>query len=103
MIQATSPTIILTLPNTVDLSTAQAVYVTFRQEPIVLTKTIGPDVWLADDNVINVYLSQEETLSFTPHKAIEVQVNWIKDGVREATLIAMISISNNLIPEVIAL
>lgn len=106
MIQATTPTVILTLPNTVDLSTAQEVYVSFRQRSAlaannVLTKTLGPSVWLADGHTINVYLTQTETLGFIPSRAIEVQVNWITNGTREATLIAYLNISNNLIPEVI--
>ncbi len=107
MIQATTPTVILTLPNTVDLTTAQEVYVSFRQRSAlaannVLTKTLGPSVWLADGHTINVYLTQTETLGFIPSRAIEVQVNWITaGGDREATLIATMGIADNIINEVI--
>lgn len=71
MIRATTPTVILTLPNTVDLSTAQEVYVTFSQSaasvlnPAVktaVTKTLGPDVQLHNAYTIYAYLNQEETL-----------------------------------------
>lgn len=111
MIQATTPTVVLTLPETVDLTTAREIYVSFRQrsaplspEPYssVLTKTLGADVWLTGTHIINVYLSQAETLAFEPCKAVEVQVNWITaGGDREATLIETIKIFDNIIDSVI--
>lgn len=108
MIRATTPTVILTLPETVDLTTADEIYVTFRQQraaipsPVYTTELTKTDVTLDGTHTIYVYLSQAETLAFTPNKPIEVQVNWLKDGVREATLISTLTISDNLIPEVIS-
>ena len=111
MIQATTPTVILTLPDTIDLTTAQEIYVSFRQRsaPLstnpysnVLTKTLGDDVWLTGTHQINVYLSQTETLAFEPCKAVEVQVNWLTaGGDREATLIETLKVSDNILDEVI--
>lgn len=102
MIQATTPTLTLTLPETIDLSTAKTVLVTFSQYNTTLTKSLGSDVWLSANNVISVYLSQEETLKFIPNKSASVQVNWITENdVRVATSIGTINITSNLIPEVL--
>lgn len=102
MIQATTPTLTLTLPETIDLSTAQEVLVTFQQYETTLTKTLNDNVFLTSANVISVYLSQEETLMFIPNKIVNVQVNWIENsGARAATSIGQISMTSNLIPKVI--
>lgn len=111
MIRATTPTVILTLPTTVDLMTAQEVYVTFSQAapsiftPAVknsITKTLGPDVQLHDGHTIYAYLNQAETLKFNAEADVGVQVNWITSGGdREATLIAYFRLSENLLPEVL--
>lgn len=102
MIRATTPTITLTLPDSVDLLTAKQVYVTFAQDEVVLTKTIETGVELIEFNVLAVYLSQEETLSFDSNKMVKVQVNWIDiNNAREATRIKEIPVNPNLIPKVI--
>ena len=112
MIQATTPSFILILPETVDLTTAQAVYATFRQHSsglahkitTKLTKTLGPDMYLDGTHTINVMLTQAESLQFTPGLPAEAQVNWITAANRrEATRIAEFEVSENLIPEVITL
>lgn len=103
MIQATTPTLTLTIPNTFDLSTAQLVLVSFSQYETTLTKELGDSMWLMESNVIAVTLSQEETLMFIPRKQVEVQVNWItENGARCATNRGALSFGKNLIPEVIS-
>lgn len=99
MIVATTPILTLTLPNTIDLTTATEIYVTLSQGKNELTKT---DVTLQSANVITVLLSQEETLMFNPNGFANVQVNWITNtGRRIATKIKSIRINPNLIPEVL--
>lgn len=102
MIRATTPTVVLTLPDTVDISSAPAVYVTFSQPNLTITKELGDDMWITGTHVINVYLSQTETLQFPLARPISIQANWItSSGAREATLIESVWMSGNLIPEVI--
>ena len=73
MFKGITPTITLTLPESVDLDSAQNVYVTFKDHDKKMTKT-GSDISV-EDNVVSVYLNQEETLSFCPG-AVWIQVNW---------------------------
>lgn len=102
MIQATTPTLTLTLPKTIDLSTAQTILVTFEQYDTELTKTLNDGVEIgATNNVLLVYLTQEETLMFIPKKIVNVQVNWFDNGARIASEIGKIQLTENLIAEVI--
>lgn len=82
MFKGTTPTYTFTLPDTVDLSQAQKVYVTFsdRNETEVMTKT-GEDI-VVNANTVAVYLSQRDTLSL-PDGQVVVQLNWLyQDGSR---------------------
>lgn len=102
MIVATTPTLRLTLPDTIDLTEADQVYVTLAENKTVITKVLGDGMILADKNIIEVYLSQEDTLQFKNNSMANVQVNWtFGNSSRHATKIKRISISPNLIPEVI--
>ena len=106
MIRATTPTFILTLPSDIDQTEATNIYVTFaqpsqdRQEmDFSLTKT-GEDLEV-DKNVVNVYLTQEDTLHFISGRKVLIQMNWIfGDGTRAASEIASVIVRPNLIPEV---
>lgn len=62
MVRGTTPTYILTLPQEIDLSVADDIYVTFsnKQYQILLTKS-GDDLEI-EANTIKVFLTQEETL-----------------------------------------
>ena len=73
MFRGITPTITITLPESVDLDSANNVYVTFQGKDKKITKT-GNDI-AVEDNVVSVYLDQSETLSFTPG-AVFLQVNW---------------------------
>lgn len=75
MYKGTTPTFTLTLPEEIDLAYASNVYVTFShgEGSSKLTKT-GEDL-VIDRNVIDVFLTQAETLAFAG-SAVFLQVNW---------------------------
>ena len=63
MKRGTTPTFALSLEG-IDYDMLDTVYVTFKQDNHVITKT-GDDVELDEENqIINVALTQSETLSF---------------------------------------
>lgn len=76
MHRGTTPTYTFTLPESINLTDATDVYVTFSKpdETVILTKT-GNDVSITE-HTAEVYLTQEETLSF-PIGQIVIQLNWI--------------------------
>ena len=99
MVQATTPTFVLTLPNTVDLSLAQNIYFTLRQGATVIEKT-GADLTI-DGQTVSVYLSQTETLNLYEGQAL-LQLNWTyADGQRACTNIASVSVVENLLKKVV--
>lgn len=61
MVQATTPTFVLTLPEDVDLSQASNIYFTLRQKGVQINKT--GDELVIDGQTVSVYLSQSETIS----------------------------------------
>ena len=101
----TSPTQELEVEN-VDL-TQSDVYVTYTQGHTVLTvsnEDIQMETVVVDDHtntLISVYMSQETTAAFKINEDIEVQVNWLTDGKRNATDIAKVGVKRNLLEEVI--
>ena len=102
--KATTPTFKLTFPDSVDFSTASSIYVTFSddKEKKLLEKT-GASLSI-DENVIEVFLTQQETLAF-PTGSVLVQVNWTyQEGTvtkRPASTKARIDFKKNLKNEVI--
>lgn len=105
MINATTPTEVLYLPESIDLTAADEIYATFSQtalgKTIAVTKTIGEGAQLVDAHTISVDFTQAETLQFVPRFPVEVQVNWIVGTRRYGTDIGTVSVKKNLIPEVI--
>ena len=104
MYKGITPTFTLVLPEDIDLDLATNVYVTFgRRGKKILEKT--GTALTVDDNEINVYLSQEETLAL-PTGEVQIQVNLTyQEGgqtVRAASDIATTWWQNNLEPEVLA-
>ena len=99
MVQATTPTFVLTLPNTVDLSIAQNIYFSIEQGLVKMMKTVT-DLSVDGQNV-SVYFSQAETLQFIEGNAL-IQLNWTyPDGSRACTFIKSIPVGKNLINEVL--
>lgn len=75
MTQYTTPTFTLTLPDTVDLTLATDIIVTFAsQNGIILCEKSGADLDVSAHS-IDVWLAQEETARF-PTGSICIQVNW---------------------------
>ena len=99
----TTPTLPMTVP--VDLTGAE-IHVTIKQGARKIQKT-GADVVSVYDSEsgkteLSVSLTQEETGAFLAEKKAYVQVNWIlENGIRDATNIKQIDVSENLIAEVI--
>ena len=99
MVQATTPTFILTLPNDVDLSIANDVWFTMRQGCTRIQKH-GDDLEI-DGNIVSVYLNQSDTVHVTKG-TVDLQLNWTYDnGRRACSEIKTISVSENLLKEVI--
>lgn len=98
--RGTTPTISLTFDDeSLDLTQASGVYVTFDSAGNVMTKT-GADLDVAERQ-IDVFLSQEETLSF-PIGTVAIQVNWIyADGKRGASEVAYYNFSPQLLGRVL--
>lgn len=100
MVQATTPTFILTLPNDVDLSIANNVYFTMRQGCTCIQK-YGEELEIST-NVVSVYLNQSDTLKLTKGSA-QLQLNWTYNaGERACSEIKTIPVTENLLKEVIA-
>lgn len=99
MVQATTPTFVLTLPDTVDLSQAANIYFSLRQKNVLIEKT-GDDLTV-DGQTVSVYLSQEETLQIVSGAA-QIQLNWTyANGSRACSNIVSVQVSENLLKEVV--
>lgn len=99
MVQATTPTFVLTLPETVDLTQIQNIYFTMRQGNICINKST--DDLPIDGHTVSVYLSQAESLQFSAGSAY-IQLNWTySDGSRACSNIVTIQVDNNLLKEVV--
>lgn len=96
----TTPTLTLTFDSeTLDLTAAENVYVTFSAKGETLTKT-GADIAVSAQE-IGVYLTQEETLGFSVG-SVKIQVNWTyADGSRGASDVALFSFSEQLLRSVL--
>ena len=99
MVQATTPTFILTLPNTVDLAAIENMYFSLQQNGTVIKKT-GDDL-VIDGQTVSVYLSQAETLQILSGTA-SIQLNWTySNGERACSNIVSVPVSGNLLKEVV--
>lgn len=99
MYRATTPTLTLTLPQGFSLDNAEHVYVTIRQGPVSVTKM--EDTLVIDENTIEVYLEQAETLEFAAG-SVMIQLNvTYAGGQRYCTDIVRVNVKENLIPEVL--
>lgn len=100
MYRGTTPTFILTVDGSVDLTEAKNVYATFVQKDIKLTKT-GADLDVSS-NEVDVYFNQAESLQFSTG-AIMIQLNWTYiDGSRACTDIISTTVDKNLEDGVLA-
>lgn len=99
--RATTPIFTLTFTEqTLDLTQAANVYVTFSQGGKDLTKT-GSDLGILPKEV-SVYLSQKETLQFN-EGVVRIQVNWTgSGGTRFCSKVATIVLSEQLLKKVVS-
>lgn len=98
MVQATTPTFILTLPNTIDLSQAESVYFSIEQDYFSIHKQVDS----VSENIATVSLTQEETVNFDYRTDAKIQLNWVySDGSRAATKTKTVSVDENLLKDVI--
>ena len=97
MVQATTPTFILTLPDTVNLTEANTIYFSLTQGATNIKKIVTAD----SPNVVSVYLTQAETLPLSRGIA-KIQLNWVySDGSRACTNIVDVNVAPNLLRAVI--
>ena len=103
MRKGTTPTIILTLPEGIDLGLASHVFVTLTDTSLKKLVEISDNDLAIDENEGEVFLPQETTLALPSQ--VYIQVNWTyteADGVKRAcTEIAALNFGNNLKNEVI--
>lgn len=99
MVQATTPTFILTLPDTVDLSEVENLYFTIEQNKTLLTKET--EDLTVEGQTVQVFLSQQETLQFRTGTA-SIQLNWTYgNGARGCSNIVQIHVDENLLKKVV--
>lgn len=106
MIRGTTPALTLTIPSSsaLDLTQAEALYVTLRKRDH--TVTITGEALTVEPHSVTFRLSQEESLGLSLGEA-EVQLNWLyRDAVsgtlcRGATVAQRIHIGEQLLEEVI--
>ena len=101
MIRATTPTFVLTLPQSseVDLTAASKVFFAISQGSYTLKKQVQP----TDAHTVEVYLTQSETLDLKDGKPAEIQLNWIySGGSRMATLVKAVKVDKQLLKEVLS-
>lgn len=99
--RGTTPTFTLTFDqDSVDLTAADHVYVTFSDGKTSFTKT--EEELDVSAHSIDVYLSQQDTIAL-PEGKLEVQANWTYDGgKRAASKIESCVITRNLLDRVVS-
>lgn len=91
----------LTVPESLDLTAAKAVYVTFAQGSKLLTKKTGDPGLEIEAHVCRVRMTQQETLDFFVGP-VEIQLRWLMpDGTADGTEVAKVYNKGVLLPEVI--
>lgn len=103
MYRLTTPTITFTFPESVDLTLAENIYVTFaNQQKRKIFEKIESDLTITAHSV-GVFLSQEETKSLPD--TVKVQLNWIYNDAgikkRACSNTVTISVQENLKKEII--
>ena len=101
MIRATTPTYILSLPESseVDLTGASKVFFALSQGSYTIKKQVTP----TDAHTVEVYLNQTETLELKDGKPADLQLNWIYSGGRRmATKVKAVPVDKQLLKEVLS-
>ena len=99
MVQATTPTFILTLPGSVDPEDIAHIYFSLVQNTVNIMKT-GEDITI-DGQSVYATLAQVDTVRLIPGAA-KIQLNWTyQNGSRACSQIVQINITENLLKEVV--
>lgn len=97
--QGLTPTIVIRVPATINLTEAGHHYVSFKQGRTLVKKSDGLTVTARE---VSVYLTQEDTLRFDPGP-MTMQLNWTyQGGQRGATNEIPIMVNANHLLEVLA-
>lgn len=98
--RGTTPTFTCTFTEeNLDLTTANNVYLTFKQGSHGMTKS-GDDIEVQAKQ-IDVYLNQKETLGFRVG-GVEIQANWtMANGRRASSDVAVVEFSKQLLERVV--
>ena len=94
IIRGTTPTIIITITNEMDLTTIQEVWVYISQQNKVRVDKLFSDVTIdAENNKISVTLTQEDTLNLKANQTALFQIRMLLiDGTALATKAAEVKI-----------
>ena len=96
MYRGTTPTLTLTFPEGTDFS-GSTVYVSLSdQKRNELIRIENPPI---EDNIISIFLTQEQTLALPNY--VLIQVNWTYGNRRACSNIVSIDTKRNLISEVL--
>jgi hypothetical protein len=99
ILQATTPTFIITVPNYIDLSTVDNLCFSLKQNNNVLIHKYM-DSLAVDGQTVSVFLTQLDTLQLSAGQAT-IQLNWLYgDGTRGGTREEVITVLDNLLKEV---
>lgn len=102
MRQYTTPTLTLVVKGQ-NITDADHVWVTFadKTRSKVLTSDNLEMTLMEDGTQISVELSQEQTSLFTANSKVDIQANWMTGDKRAATNIKTISVTENLLKEIL--
>ena len=101
MYQFTTPTIVITIPDDLPVSTITSLVVTIKQNNIKLEKNMLSTVLDPDENTITLTLTQEETGMFAPGESVKVQCHILVGNTAYATNIMKANIFENIHGQVI--
>lgn len=89
MLRGTTPTVTLTLPAEVDLSTATVAYMSFGQNGKDLFDVAISGLTLVG-NTASATLTQAQTLMLEAGRMTQIQLRWLDDGVAYGTKIVLV-------------
>lgn len=102
MYQYTTPTIVITIPDTLPVSAITSLVVTLKQDNIKLEKNMLACVLDPDDNTISFTLTQQETGKFRADERVKVQCHILVGNTAYATNVMRANIFENIHGEVIS-
>lgn len=98
MIRYSTPTI--TIETDIELQDLTEIWVSFKQDNTILRKT--KEQITIDNNIIKIFLTQEETAKFKAYENVMVQVRWLKDDIAGGSNIVSVLFNEVLEDEAIA-